>query len=261
MGPLALVMERRKDTPVKGEALPRDYLVLIEGIFNKNFSAQIIGKGKKRETFVVYGMIYSDEVVMAVSLKNPSNLRMTTCYASMDFPPPSFIPESGAPAVGIPTASDAVQTAVNSCIDVVASFFQTYFEEERPLDYESEYRQEWVPVDLEKTLRVFLRLNRDNLEIEAASEEFIAQSQAMDEPGFGDFEEEPRGMVEEARAAVGAEDDEVDPDEAGEVDDDEDDEDEEESSEDTSEPTPATETEEEAESPESKRGLKKKTLH
>ena len=253
-------MERRKDTPSKGEALPRDYLVLIEGIFDKNFSDQIKGKGKKREAFVVYGMIYQDEVVIAVSLKNPTNMHMTTCYASMDFPPPSFIPESGAPAVGTPSASDAVQTAVNSCIDVIASFFQTYFEEERPVDYESEYRQEWVPVDLEKTLRVFLRLNRDNLEVEAASEQFLAEHDAMEEPGFGDSGDEPRGMVEEARAAVGAEDDEVDPDEANEV---EDDDDEDEDEEPPTAEAPATEAAEaEGEEPfESKRGLKKKTLH
>jgi hypothetical protein len=243
-------MERRKDTPSKGEALPRDYLVLIEGIFDKNFSDQIKGKGKKREAFVVYGMIYPDEVVIAVSLKNPTNMHMTTCYGSMDFPPPSFITESGAPASSSP--SDAVQTAVNSCIDVIASFFQTYFEEERPVDYESEYRQEWVPVDLEKTLRVFLRLNRDNLELEAASEQFLAEHDAMEESGFGDGEDEPRGMVEEARAAVGAEDDEVDPDEANEVDDDDDEDDE--------EGSPAAEGEESKEEP-AEPAAKKKTLH
>ena len=152
---------------------------MIEGVFNKNFSSNLMGRGKKREIFVVFGEIYPDEILVAVSLKNPVNLRMTTCYASMDFPPPSLKGESGGPAIMANSASEAVQMSVNSCVDVIASFFQTYFTEDRPVDYDVEYRQNWVIVEVDKTTKIYIRINRDNLELEAASDAFLAQHEAM----------------------------------------------------------------------------------
>lgn len=174
-------MERRKDTPTRGEKLPRQYLDLITDVFRKNFSDKMKGRGKNREAFVIFGEIYPDEVLMAVSLKNPANMRMITCYASIDYPPAMTIPESGQAAQTMASAHVSVETAVNACIDVVASFFQTYFDEGRPVDYDAEYRQDWLPVDLDKTTRIHIRLNRDNLELEDASDTFLAQHEAMAE--------------------------------------------------------------------------------
>jgi hypothetical protein len=153
---------------------------MIQDVFLKNFAKQLRGKGKERETFVASGEIFPDEILVAVSLKNPKNLRMTTCYGSMDFPPPSLIPESGAPgAIAGSSASDAVQHAVNGCIDVIGGFFQSFFQEDRPVDYDNEYCDDWTAVDLDKTTRVYLRINRDNLELEAASDDFLERHEAM----------------------------------------------------------------------------------
>lgn len=174
-------MERRKDTQFRGERLPSEYLNMIRGVFGQNFSEKLKGKGKNREAFVVFGEVYPDEILVAVSLKNPVNLRMTTAYASLDFPPPSLKGESGGPALMTNSTSDAVQMSVNSCIDVIASFFQTYFDEDRPVDYDQEYRQDWVTVDIDKTTKVYLRINRDNLELEAASDDFLAQNAALED--------------------------------------------------------------------------------
>jgi hypothetical protein len=174
-------MERRKDTPYRFERLPSEYLGMIRSVFEKNFSDRLKGRGKNRESFVVYGEIYPDEVLLAVSLKNPSNLRMMTCYASIDYPPAAVKGESGSDAIVGQSASQAVQMSVNFCVDVVAGFFETFFSEDRPVDYDVEYQQDWVIIEVDKTTRVYLRINRDNLEIEAASDDFLAQHEAMHE--------------------------------------------------------------------------------
>jgi len=162
-------MERRKDTPFEGTNLPRDYLKLVEDVFNKNFSKSLLVEKGKREFFVVYGEIYPDELLLVISLKNPTNLRMTTCYASVDYPPPAAKPESENQS----SVSEAVQLAVNQCVDAVAGFFATYFEDDRPMDYDVEYRQGWTAVEIDKTTRVHMRINRDNPELESEADEIL----------------------------------------------------------------------------------------
>src|SRR4051812_48029717 len=95
-------MERRKDTEGKGTKLPRDYLDLVENLFNKNFAKNLLTRkedGKtQKEVFVAFGEIYPDEVLLAVSLQYPEALHMTTCYASVDHPPTERKKESGTAA-------------------------------------------------------------------------------------------------------------------------------------------------------------------
>ncbi|MEW6058109.1 MAG: hypothetical protein AB1540_16000 [Bdellovibrionota bacterium] len=165
-------MDRRKDTTTKSTRIPRDYLKLIEDIFNKNFSKFLIKEKAGSESFVASGEIYPDEVLVAVSLKNPKNLRMTTCYASIDYPPPQLKLESGKPAA--PSAS-GVEICVNSCVDGIASFFATFFDEGRPVDYDVEYRQNWTAVEIEKKVFVYLRINRDNPELEAQADALLEE--------------------------------------------------------------------------------------
>lgn len=164
-------MDRRKDTPLNGTKLPRAYLKLVEDVFNKNFSKHLLGEKSKKEKFVVHGEIFPDELILVVSLQNPKNLRSTTCYASVDFEAPAHTSEKTASA----SASDAVEASVNQCVDATASFFNTFFTEGRPVDYDLEYRQNWTPVDIDKKTRVFLRINRDNPDLEAAADEILAR--------------------------------------------------------------------------------------
>ena len=164
-------MERRKDTTVKGSKLPRDYLKLVEDIFNKNFKAKLLMTEGKRELFVAFCEIYPDELVMSVSLKNPKTLRMTTCYTSVDYPPAKTKNESGK---STSTTADSVEIAVNQCVDAIASFFVTFFDEERPVDYDVEYRQNWTIVELDKATRVFMKINRDNPELDADADAILA---------------------------------------------------------------------------------------
>ncbi|MBI3544836.1 MAG: hypothetical protein HY075_16310 [Deltaproteobacteria bacterium] len=164
-------MDRRKDTPFQGTKLPRDYLKLVEDVFNKNFSKKLtIEKGSK-EIFVAHGEIFPDELLLCMSLKQPKTLRMTTCYASVDYPAPQFKKESGKPAT---TTSEAVQFSVNVCVDALASFFNSFFDDGRPVDYDLEYSQGWTTVDIDKNTRVYLRITRDNPELEAEADALLA---------------------------------------------------------------------------------------
>lgn len=163
-------MDRRKDTPFQGVKLPRDYLKLVEDIFNKNFSKTLLGEKGSKEKFVADGEVFQDELVLVLSLKHPTSLRIMTCYASVDYPPLQLKAESGAQT---PSSSESVQQAVSQCVDAVASFFNTFFTEGRPIDYDEEYRQNWTQVEIEKNIRVYLRINRDNLELEAQADAIL----------------------------------------------------------------------------------------
>lgn len=165
-------MDRRKDTLFKGVRLPKDYLKLVEEVFKKNFAKELLSDKSAKEYFLAYGELYPDELLLAVSLKHPGNLRMTTCYGSVDYPPTKLRTEAGAQA---PSSSEAVTISMNQCVDAIASFFNTFFSEGRPVDYDMEYRQGWTPVELEKNTRVYLRINRDNPELEEQADELLAK--------------------------------------------------------------------------------------
>lgn len=168
-------MERRKNTPYQATKLPREYLGMVENVFNKNFETHL----KKSEKFVSFGELFPDEVIVVVSLSCPGSLQMTTCYASVDYPPAT--PTGGIPAVSNPAKSssavESVEISVNQCVDGIASFFKTFFDEGRPVDYDTEYRQTWTQVKLDKNVKVFLRINRDNPELDQKTEAFLKNAE------------------------------------------------------------------------------------
>ncbi|MBI3557609.1 MAG: hypothetical protein HY074_15215 [Deltaproteobacteria bacterium] len=166
-------MDRRKDTLLRGTKLPRDYLKLVEDIFNKNFAKQLLIEKGSKEKFVVHGELYPDEVLLSISLHHPGkNLRMTTCYASVDHPPAPLKTEAGLKPL---SSSEAVQASVNLCVDATASFFNNFFTEGRPVEYDLEYRQSWTPVEIDKNTRVYLKINRDNPDLEAVADAILEQ--------------------------------------------------------------------------------------
>ena len=180
-----LAMEKRKDTPYKSARLPKEYIEMVENLFNQNFKKHFtpVPKSKKskndfeQESFVAFGEIFPDEFLVAVSLKNPDNpLRNTTCYASVDYPSPHFKKEDGKPAA---SSSETVQYAMNHCVDAIAGFFSTFFEEGRPVDYDLEYRQSWTPIQVEK-VTVHIKINRDNLELESQADALLEMDTVTD---------------------------------------------------------------------------------
>lgn len=167
-------MERRKDTSFKGVKLPKDYLKLVADLFNKNFSKNLQKEKSTTETFVAFGELYPDEVIVALSLKYPGSLHMTTCYGSIDYPPAQKTkPEPAPESAGKDPVALLVEVSVNRCVDAIASFFAAFFEEGRPMDYDLEYRQNWTPLELEKNKRVYLRINRDNLELDQEADALL----------------------------------------------------------------------------------------
>lgn len=184
-------MDRRKDTPGKPGKLPRDYLKMIEEIFNKNFKKELVKTSAGLERFIVYGEIYPDEVLIAIALKNPDSLRMNTCYASVDYPLAQTLSTSKQ------STADLVQNAVNLCIDTIGGYFDAYFEENRPLDYDVEYSRSWVPLEIgeQKKQRVFLRINRDNLDLEEEANAILAKA------GMGEHTE-PKPKKKKSKKAL-----------------------------------------------------------
>lgn len=161
-------MERRKDTSVKGTRMPQDYLKLVESLFNKNFAPHLVIRKGEKESFQANGYLYPDEALLSISLKQPGTIQRTTCIASIDYPPPATVEAQ--------STSDHVQWCMNQCIDLIGSFFQTFFEENRPVDYNLEYTQDWTKVQSPDKTTVYLRINRDNLELDAMADAWLEKA-------------------------------------------------------------------------------------
>lgn len=171
-------MERRKDTPGISTKLPPDYLTMISGVFNDNFKKSLMIEKGKKEKFFAYGEIYPDELLLCVSLNNPVNLRSITCYASVDFPPASTKTETEQQ----PTSSaQAVEVAVGQCVDAIASFFATFFDEDRPVDYEDQFKQNWAIIELDKATKVYVMINRSNPALEEQADAILEKEEAVKE--------------------------------------------------------------------------------
>lgn len=169
-------MERRKDTPYEGTKIPGDYLKIIQEVFNKNFSKHLLKEKKGKENFVAFGGLYSDEVLLVISLRNPGHLRTTTCHASVDYPAPQFRSESQGKAKSF-SVSEAVEFSINLCVDAIAGFSQSYFDDGRPVDYDSEYKQDWTVFEIEKQ-KIYIKVNRDNLELKDQANAILEQDAA-----------------------------------------------------------------------------------
>lgn len=169
-------MERRKDTAYEGTKIPGDYLKIIQDVFNKNFAKHLLKEKKDKESFVAFGGLFSDEVLLVITLRHPGNLRTTTCYASIDYPAPKFKSESTGKSKSF-SVSEAVEHSINLCVDAIAGFFQSYFDEGRPVDYDTEYSQDWTVYEIERE-KIYMKVNRDNLELEAQATALLEKNAA-----------------------------------------------------------------------------------
>src|SRR6185437_7339432 len=101
----------RSQTLGKGVPLPLDYLKTVTEVFVTHFSEALatLKKLKKKNRFIVSGLIYPDEILLSVSLVEEGVLSATTAHASCDFDP----------TASQPTAEDLLA----ACVDALASLF------------------------------------------------------------------------------------------------------------------------------------------
>ncbi len=146
----------------------------------------ILSEHLKSPSFTVQGGVYSDEVLLAVSLVSDGEVAATTVYGSCDFDP----------RASTPTAEELL----GLCLDAVGSVFATLLDPANPERIEQVASRslgaledipfEWTEASLGKR-KVYLKVDKANPALEKMTDEWLAKN---------DPEHEKRQREEEAEA-------------------------------------------------------------
>jgi len=166
-------MEKRKKSESKVSPLPVDYLKMVSDVFASHFDSELkaFNQLKPDTTFEALGEIYSDEIILAVSLNTEGQLSATTVYASCDFDPQA----------SFPTAQDLLA----ACVDAVGSIFSSLLNSnqpesltqlsQEPLSALENVPFQWTEIECNNS-RIYLKVDKANLKVEALAEEWLREN-------------------------------------------------------------------------------------
>src|ERR1700722_8392488 len=102
-------MERRKTSQTKSSPLPHDYIKMIQEVFSANFESglKILDKNQPSPYFEIQGQVFSNEVVVSVSLMSDQQISATTVHSSSDFDPKA--------------SSPTIQDLLSACVDSIGA--------------------------------------------------------------------------------------------------------------------------------------------
>jgi len=167
------VDERRKSTGGRSSELPSDYLRMTEEVFTSNFSDALEKCGKSPPSqFSAGGDIYSDEVIVRMSLLQDKKLAGISVYASSDFDPKASAP--------------TIETLLSLCVDALGQVFQGVFDW---AEKEGQFSQlleanlvdlddlplVWTPIEVEKR-KTFVRVDKANPVLDQAADDWLAKN-------------------------------------------------------------------------------------
>jgi hypothetical protein len=163
-------MERRKNSVNKSSSLPVDYLKMVNEVLTGHFEAGLktYHQYKPDPYFDTHGQIFSDEIVVSVSLAHPGHLAATTVYASCDF-------DSKASA---PTVEDLL----NVCVDAIGTVFSQLLDIENPDQLKNIARDslsslenmpfQWTEMEINQR-SVFLKIDKSNPKLDEMAENWL----------------------------------------------------------------------------------------
>jgi hypothetical protein len=172
-----MIHERRKGTDSRHSELPLDYTQMVTEVFISNFADSVESmKLSPAPVFIAKGEIYSDEIVVHISLVQEGRLAGTTAYASSDFDPKA--------------SSPSVEDLLGLCVDALGDLFQRLFELAQKsgtpaLVLESNLQDlgegqgglplEWTQVEVAKR-KIHLKLDRANPALDQAADQWLAKN-------------------------------------------------------------------------------------
>jgi hypothetical protein len=165
--------------------LPKDFLKTVADLFGEQFKGKLKGS-----SFLVYGDLHGDEVVLCISLTHPKTLRAASMHISSDLPK------------DVGEKPEKVTEQLKGMVDVAASWFSQCLEGgeglESVLAEMAELDPGWQEFDWEGST-LFVKINKDNYALEKAATDFLKKS---------GFREEDEDLDEELRELLGEDDDE-----------------------------------------------------
>jgi len=161
----------------KPTTLPKEFLKTVSDLFQKQFKSKLGGA-----TFLVYGNLYSNEVVLCVSLSHSKTLKAASMHISNSL------------AKNLAENPEKVTEQLKSMVDVAASWFSQCFSEgaglEAVLKEMADASTEWQEFEWEEQ-QLFVKLNRVNYALEKAADDFLKKK------GFADDGDDPLDELDE----------------------------------------------------------------
>jgi hypothetical protein len=152
----------RKQQKKSSAGLPKDFLDTVSGLFSKQFKAKLKGA-----TFLVYGDLYSQEVILCISLNHPKSLTAASLHISSD-----LTEEVG-------EKPEKVTERLKSMVDVAASWFSEALDGgkglESVLDKMEDIDPNWQELEWEGAT-LFVKLNKVNYALERVADDFLKKS-------------------------------------------------------------------------------------
>lgn len=180
----------RKRHTKNSTSLPKDFVRTVADLFQEQFKAKLQGA-----TFLVFGELHPDEVILAVSLAHPDSLPAASLHLSMD------------PPKNAEANPDKVTEQLKVMVDVAASWFAQSLESGQGLEGVLEEMREatpaWQEVDWEEK-HLFVKLNRDNYTLEKAADDLLRKAGFDPEEDDAEAEE----ILNDAFSAAAGDDDE-----------------------------------------------------
>lgn len=144
-------MFSRKDSQFLLE-LPKEWSESMTELLITNYAKYLENTDK---TFQVFGKLYHGELVVIASLLNPkSETQIPTSY---------FV------SIDLAEGQDYTKY-LDTIVDSVADFFETYFSDANWMDY----LDQWTEEDY-KGIKFFYKINRENIELSIKAEQLLNQ--------------------------------------------------------------------------------------
>lgn len=153
--------------------IPQDYSKMVVEVFTNTFAEglSILGQFLDEPFFDVNGYIYSDEIVLAVSLLSKGKISATTVYSSCDFDPKA----------SSPSAEDLLGVSV----DAIGGIYNEFFEsgdakkiEQLTSSTLSSFKEipfDWTELTVNKR-KVFLKVDKSNPKLDQMADDYLLQN-------------------------------------------------------------------------------------
>lgn len=177
----------------KYSELPLDYTKMVIEVFSNAYEKGLKALEKHTNAkphLIVSGRIYTNEIVLAVSLTLAKSIGATTVYASTDFDA----------AASAPTAQDLLSL----CVDAVGAVFQELLQDPTPESLNaltssalSEIENvpfEWTPIDIDKRT-LYVKLDKAHIALEKMADEWLKKHDPELARQLAEDEEETENQI------------------------------------------------------------------
>lgn len=159
--------------------LPVDFTKMVSEVLTNHYKKSlklIEEETQQKASFSVTGTLFSDEIILSISIGNERAMGLTTLHVSSDFDPKASYPTA--------------QEILNVCVDGAGGWLEEFLGDKTStpekreavmgqslsaFDVFENIPYDWAPVEVEKR-RVFLKLDKSNPSLEEAADSWLKKN-------------------------------------------------------------------------------------